>query len=128
MFKSKIVGLCLICLFAFSASGCAPLVIGAAAGGGAYTYVSGWVNRSYNVDLEQAFEASVAGVSRLGVTIENQEQYLSNGSIKGTDGDSTVWVKLKSEAPLVTVISVRVGILGDEVASQRIHQAIQRKM
>lgn len=128
MNRQTILSLVLVFVLCFSASGCAPLAIGAVAGGGAYTYVSGWVDRSYNVDLDQAYDACLAGAGRLGVSISKQERHLSSAYVKGTDGDSTVWINLESQSPKVTLISVRVGLLGDKPASRRIHEAIARKM
>lgn len=105
-------------------SGCVVLAAGALAGGGTYAYISGWGERSYNVDLPDAYDAAERACSRLGLPIEEKGRSLSEASIKAHDGDTPVWIKMESLNPRVTKVSVRVGLLGDDPGTQRIHQAI----
>lgn len=105
-------------------SGCVVLAAGAIAGGGTYAYISGWGERTYNVDIADAYDAALAACSRLDLPVAEKARSLSDASVKAHDGDTPVWIKMKSVNPKVTKVSVRVGLLGDEAASLRIHQAM----
>ena len=110
-------------------SGCAILAAGAVAGGGTYAYVSGWGERSYAVDLDKAFDASMAACKRLDLTVEKRSRSLSDASIKAHDADDTsVWINLEAKNTNITHVKVRVGVLGDEAATQRIHAAIDNAL
>lgn len=105
--------------------GCAVVAAGMA-GGGTYAYVSGWGKKVYNVDLDVAYDAAVAACRALDLKIESREQHLSDAEIRALDGDTDVWIDLESKNPRVTEIAVRVGYLGDKVASERVLAQIER--
>lgn len=109
-------------------SGCVVVAAGALAGSGTYAYLYGWSEQAYNVDLPDAYDAALDACSALNLPLEDKARSLSDASIKAHDGDTAVWIKLKSVNPMVTKVSVRVGILGDEPASQRVLQTIANKL
>ncbi|WP_028586969.1 DUF3568 family protein [Desulfocurvus vexinensis] len=109
-------------------SGCMVVAAGAVAGGGTYAYISGWGEQSYNVDLADAYDATLRACSALNLHVEEKSRSLSDASVSGKDGDTPVWIKLKTVNPKVTKISVRVGYLGDDPATQRIQQAIRNQI
>ncbi|GAB6176195.1 hypothetical protein JCM16814_10860 [Desulfobaculum senezii] len=104
--------------------GCAVVAAGAVAGGGTYAYVTGNLVRSYNADIDSTYEATLRAARRLNLRIDKRVINLSSGSVSGTDQDRSFWISLDATNPHVTEVSVRVGMLGDEVASRRIHEAI----
>jgi hypothetical protein len=108
--------------------GCTALVAGGTAAGATYVYVEGWVQRDYAVGLEQAYAAASEAADKLRMTIEERSREVSSASIKGRIGDETHWIKLEEKAPDRTTVSVRSGIVGDRVASEKIHEAIQRAL
>ena len=55
------ISLVIIVLVSFSA--CAAVVVGGAAAG-AYTYVSGWMEKDYDVSLIKAYNAAVKAVKK----------------------------------------------------------------
>ncbi|NLY40964.1 MAG: DUF3568 family protein [Desulfovibrionales bacterium] len=110
------------------AMGCAAVVVGGAAAVGTYTYVSGQLKSSYNANMDRTFEAALAGCNALGLPILDQEKKLSSASVKTKDGDKDVWIILKAKSSAVTEVSIRVGLLGDEFASKRIHEALQANL
>ncbi|GAB1410843.1 hypothetical protein MASR1M90_19970 [Desulfovibrionales bacterium] len=112
----------------FCTMGCAALVVGGAAAVGTYTYVAGQLVSTYNANLDRTFEATVAGCTSLGLPISSQEKKLSSASVKTMDGDKDVWITLKAKTSSTTEVRVRVGYLGDEFASKRIHDAIQANL
>lgn len=115
-------------LWLFFGAGCAALVVGGAAAVGTYTYVAGQLQSTYNANLDRTFRAAVAGCNALGLPITNQEQKLSSASVTAKDGDKDVWITLKAQTSSTTEVSVRVGYLGDEFASKRIHEAVQANL
>jgi hypothetical protein len=58
----------------------------------------------------------------------DRDKQLSQASVKTQDGDREVWITLKTQSSTTTEVSIRVGYLGDEQASRRIHDAIGAKL
>lgn len=119
---------CLLLASLAGLGGCAAVAAGAMAGGGTYAYVTGWGTATYNVDLDRAYDAALDACDDLDLVVQKQERHLSDAEITAKDGDSTVWIDLDSEGVRVTKIAVRVGVMGDKVASERIHDRIARQL
>lgn len=117
-------------LLLFFSAGCTALVVGGAAAVGTYTYVAGQLKHTYAVNLDRAYKATESACKSLKLPITKSEKELSSASVHCKDGDTDVWISLKSldENPKHTEISVRVGILGDEAASKKIHEAIRARL
>lgn len=117
----------LLAMVLFS-TGCALVVAGGVAAVGTYTYTQGQSNRTYNTSLDHAYSATLAGCKALGLSVMDSSKSLSKASVKSMDGDRDVWINLKAQSSSTTEISIRVGYLGDEQASIRIHEGIHAKM
>lgn len=115
-------------LLVLLSTGCAAVVVGGAAAVGTYTYVAGHLKKTYNTNLDNSYKAALAGCEALGLPIVEREKQLSTASVKAQDGDRNVWITLKAQSSTTTEISVRVGYLGDELASRRIHEAIAARL
>ncbi len=115
-------------LFCFSLSGCAAIVAGGAGAGATYAYLQGWLERDYEVTLDQAHKASIAAVQNLGMVVEEDVREVGSAKIKASKGDQTNWIHLTSKGRKLTTISVRTGLLGDEAASKAIHGEIERRL
>ncbi len=109
-------------------TGCAAVVVGGAAAVGTYTYTAGQLLGAYNANLETTYKATLAGCESLGLPLYSHELNLSTASITTKDGDKDVWINLKAQTSTTTEVAVRVGYLGDEFASKRIHDAIGSKL
>lgn len=118
----------LLMILILLSTGCAAIVIGGAAAVGTYTYVSGQLVSAYNANLETTYRAAIAGCESLNLPIYNHEFNLSTASITTKDGDKDVWISIKAQTSTTTEVAVRVGYLGDEFASKRIHDAIASKL
>jgi len=105
-------------------SGCAAIVVGGAAAAGTYVYMAGWLQQTYNRNLDTVYEAAQRGPASLGLTLQSKEKNIGKASLQYLDGDTTVWITLESTSSYTTKISVRWGILGDEAASRRILDSI----
>jgi len=119
---------CLLLASLAGLSGCAAVAAGAMAGGGTYAYVTGWGTATYNVDLERAYGAALDACDDLDLVVQEQERHLADAEITAKDGDSTVWIDLDSEGVRVTKIAVRVGVMGDKIDSERIHDRIATQL
>ena len=115
-------------LIGFSFSGCAALVGGGVGAGAAYTYTQGWLEKDYEVPLEQAHNASLAAVENLQMTITEDTRQVGSTRIKATKNDRTNWINLEAKEENLTTISVRTGVLGDEAASETIHREIEKNL
>ncbi|MBE1425149.1 hypothetical protein H4684_001793 [Desulfomicrobium macestii] len=118
----------LLIILVLLSTGCAALVVGGAAAVGTYTYVAGMLQRTYNANLDTTYQATLAGCEALGLPVQDRQKQLSKASVKVVDGDRDVWISLTAQSSTTTEVSVRVGYLGDELASRRIHEAIQARL
>lgn len=118
----------LLIVLALLSTGCAALVVGGAAAVGTYTYVAGQLQRTYNANLDATYQATLAGCEALGLPVQDKIKQLSKASVKVIDGDRDVWISLTAQSSTTTEVSIRVGYLGDELASRRIHEAIQARL
>lgn len=118
----------LLVILILLSTGCAAVVVGGAAAVGTYTYVAGQLTGAYNANLKTTYQATIAGCESLNLPIHSHELKLSKASVTTRDGDRDVWINIRAQTSSTTEVSVRVGYLGDEFASQRIHDAIAKKL
>ncbi len=126
MFKNRILTLFLVLSMGIAVSGCAAVVLGGAAAGGTYVYVTGQAKQKFNADLTSTYKAALKSCKKLNLTVEDSKKKLSEASIKAKDVDTAVIIDLTYVSSKVTDVSVRYGILGDEVASKRVLAEINK--
>jgi hypothetical protein len=111
----------------FMLSGCAAVLLGVGAGVGigTYKYVEGSLSREYPLAFSMAWDATNSALAKLQISTSNSMDEGARGKIEAVRRDGTkVAVLLKDMGQNVTSISVRVGILGDRDAAERIHDEI----
>ena len=97
----------------------------AAVGVGAYAYIKGDLKRTYDVNMENAYNAAVKAASQLKLTTESKTRDAFNGIIKGKMADGKSFeINLKRLNENVTEIGVRIGTFGDRERSETIHDKI----
>jgi hypothetical protein len=109
-------------------TGCALLVAGGAAAGATYSWVSGWLEKDYQADLDDTYQACLRATKNLGMTVTDKSLDIASGEIKATKANTTYRIKLKSKGEKLTTVSVRAGILGDRQASEKIQRTIQNAL
>ena len=112
-------------------SGCAGMVVAAAAGAGALSYVQGSVNKTYHADYYQAVRASKSVLDELNIPLTGQTSDALKTVIKAKRADDTpVTIQIDRDQPRLTRISVRTGVVGvtDRKASEQIHRFIGRHL
>jgi uncharacterized lipoprotein len=115
----------LLCVFL---TGCAPILFlgGAAAGIGGYKYYKGLLTVVYEAPYEKTWDASIKALEDLEFTIQEKTEKLGSGKISATSSSKNHEVNLSLEyvSPQETEVSIRIGLLGDENASNVIKDKI----
>jgi len=109
--------------------GCAPVLVGAGAGAGVYSWVEGELNRSYAIPLDKAVSVSKKVAKDLKIEITEKDDQGITVFLRGHQPDNTaVTIRLKTLAPEITEIGVRVGLVGiwDKETSQTIQNYIAK--
>ena len=119
--------LALLIIVIFFTSGCAPLVVGGAAAGagsGTYFYINGELKTDYYYSFEKVWSACEKTVADMrGLDVEPLKE-IGSGKITAMIENEKVQITANYKAKNVTTVSVRVGIIGDKLASQLLHDKI----
>ena len=130
---AKGIGVIVILSAVAASAGCALFVAGAgvAAGVGGAEYYRGELKQAYAAPMEKAWNASLTAVDELKMkttekSIDNMDQ---NRVIKGsTEEGKDFQIAMEALAKDVTMVKVRVGLLGDEAYSKKIQEAVAKNL
>jgi hypothetical protein len=112
-------------------SGCAagPLLIGAGIGGAGVYWYKGKLEETLPYSVPRVHKAAVAGLKSLDIVITEDSSDKLTARVRGRLADGKkVWIDAKSETPSSTKLTIRVGVLGDREYSQRIREAIVKRL
>lgn len=122
----------ILLFISFALHGCALLVaggLGAGAGAGVVAYVQGELKATYASPLNRTWEASLGALKDLNIMVTNTQKDATGGTIEAMKSDGTrVRLTLKSEAPDVTSVGIRVGTFGDEAVSKAINDRMAMRL
>jgi hypothetical protein len=107
--------------------GCAAVLIGVGAGVGigAYKYVDGRLSREYPIGYAKAWHSINTALEHQQISISNSINEGEKGTIEAVRKDGKkVTVVLNDRGQGVTSISVRVGMFGDRLEAEKIHDEI----
>ncbi len=111
----------------FALSGCVPLVVGGAAvggGTGAYFYINGELKTDYHYSFDTTWNACEKTVAYMNATDVIPVKEISKGTINAViDGEKVRFV-IEYKAKNLTTVAIRVGMVGDRSASQRLHDKV----
>jgi len=119
--------LLILCAGIFLMYGCAGLVVGGAAvgaGSGTYLYINGELKTDYYSPFDKvwaACEKTVADMHGIDV-VPNKE--IGTGIIDSVIDNEKVRFTVTYKAKNVTTVAIRVGIIGNKLSSQLIHDKI----
>lgn len=116
---------CVMCLFCLG--GCAPLLIGGAAagaGGGTYMYINGELRVEYNVSFEKVRTACEMTIAELGGKEVVPEWKIGVGTIETLIRNEKVKFRLEYKEKEATLLTIRVGYLGNKESSQFIKDKV----
>jgi hypothetical protein len=126
----RVAGLAILAVLPLLGSGCLVVAAGAAATGAAaagYLYFEGKDSREYAADLENTWQAIRVALGELSMPIIRAEREATSGSLESRTSDNDV-VNISAEAvpgktpadPPLTLVTVRVALLGDHPLSTRV--------
>ncbi len=125
--RKRINWVVLLVMGAFMISGCAAAVVGVAAvgaGSGTYFYINGEMKTDYYHSFDATWSACQKSIADMrGVDVE-QDKEIGNGKIAAIVNDEKVKIEVLYKAKNVTTVSIRVGLIGDKLSSQLIHDKI----
>jgi hypothetical protein len=109
---------------AFLISGCGALLVGGAAvgaGSGTYFYINGEMKTDYYFPFDSTWNAcqkTVADMRGLDVLPEKE---IGKGKITATIEDEKGQISVTYKAKHVTIVAIRVGLIGNKLSSQLSH-------
>ncbi|MBN2418179.1 MAG: DUF3568 family protein [Deltaproteobacteria bacterium] len=117
----------MVVLISFVFTGCAPVAFigGAALGVGGYKYYNGALVVIYKAPFEKIWNASESALENLEYQIFERKRKMTSGKIE-TAGSikERVKVSIKYVSLDETEVSIRVGLMGDEIISNKIKDKI----
>jgi hypothetical protein len=108
-------------------SGCPAAVVGGAAvgaGSGTYFYINGELKTDYYHSFDKVWSACEKTVADMrGLDVEPLKE-IGSGKISALIENEKVQITANYKAKNLTTVSVRVGVMGDRLASQLLHDKI----
>ena len=108
-------------------SGCPAALIGGAAlgtGSGTYVYINGELKTDYYHSFDRVWAACEKTVADMrGIDVEPYKE-IGRGTITTVIDDKKVNISLNYKAKNITTVAIRVGLIGDKLSSQLIHDKI----
>jgi len=117
--------ICLFVLFLFS--GCTALVVGGAAvgaGTGTYFYVNGELKTDYMASFDQVWNSCEKTVADMRGTEVQRMKEIAQGKISTVINNENVKFEITYRAKNQTTVSIRVGLMGNKLSSQLLHDKI----
>jgi len=108
-------------------SGCAAVVVGGAAvgaGSGTYFYINGEMKTDYYFSFDAVWSACEKTVADMRGLDVQRDKMLAKGKIDAVIDDEKVQISVTYKAKNVTTVSIRIGIFGNKLSSQLMHDKI----
>jgi hypothetical protein len=112
---------------AFALSGCTAALLGGAAvgaGSGTYFYINGELKTDYYRSFDDVWTACEKTVADMRGVDVAPEKEIGKGKIASLINGEKVTLSVNYKAKNVTSVSIRVGLIGNKVSSQLIHDKI----
>lgn len=121
----------MLILGAFLISGCAPLVVGGAvvsATSGTYYYINGELKTDYYSPFDTVWSACEKTIADMrGVDVDPIKE-LGTGTISAMIESEKVNFAIHYKAKNVTSVAIRVGLVGNKLSSQLLHDKISENL
>jgi len=114
-------------LAAFLFSGCVPLFIGGAAVGastGTYFFVNGELKTDYYASFDKVWKACEKTVADMRGTQVVPAKEIAQGKITTLINDEKVQFDVTYKSKNLTMVAIRVGLIGNKLSSQLLHDKI----
>jgi hypothetical protein len=126
MKRKKLLSILFMGIFFISGCGAELAIMGAAAGAGSgtYFYINGDLKTDYYYSFDKVWAACEKTVADMrGLEVEPKKE-IGTGTISTIIDTEKVKFSLEYKAKNVTTVSVRVGMIGNKLSSQLIHDKI----
>ncbi len=122
----------LLVALAVQISGCAEAVlvgVGAAGGAGAVLWTKGRMKEEFDISFSKVHTATLAALKDLDLPIKGDKKKGLKAKIESQFPDGKfVWIGIRAVTESSSKITVRVGVFGDKSRSQKIFEAIHRRL
>lgn len=128
--KRHWIGLFLI-VIALTAGCDAALIVGDKTIGvsaGDFIYTDGYLNRFYHFPLDKVWTSCEHTLADMKASVMEKERKIASGNITATAHDEKIQITVEYVSKTQTSVSVRVGVSGNNMASQLIHDKIANKL
>ncbi len=116
-------------IFLVMSQGCAPLVVGAAAGAGGFAFLKGNLVKNVDSSVAEVHKAALSALKNLDLFVTQDELNRHSGKIQSeyADGKKVV-VVIQALTEKSSKIKIKIGVFGDQNKSITIMNAIQKKL
>jgi hypothetical protein len=115
----------------FLFSGCTALVVGGAAIGastGTYFYVKGELKTDYSASFDKVWSACEKTIADMRGTEVAPAKEIAQGKISTVINNEKVNLDIKYKSKDLTTVSIRVGLIGNKLSSQLLHDKIAENL
>lgn len=119
--------LVLLLIGTFLISGCMAVLVGGAAvgaGSGTYLFINGEMKTDYYYPFDSTWNACQKTVADMRGLDVQPEKEIGKGKITAVINDEKVQISVTYKEKNVTTVSIRVGMIGNKLSSQLIHDKI----
>lgn len=125
----RIMMLLVACFFLLNIYGCWLIVAGAAGGSGTAAWLSGKLSQRVNASYDRTINAVKSALKSLKMEVSKESKSKSVTQIKSIYSDGReIWIDIRPISESTTKVEVRVGVLGDKTASDKILKEIAGRL
>ncbi len=95
---------------------------------GDFIYTDGYLQTLYNYPIDKVWKACEATLADMKASAVERERKISSGAITAMAYDEKVRISVEYIAKNQTAVSIRVGLSGNNIASQLIHEKIANNL
>jgi uncharacterized lipoprotein len=118
-------------IFCFSLASCAPVVFlgGAAAGVAGYKFYEGSLEVIYQAPYMETWDAALRTLERMNIEVTDKKHDYTSGKIEAVGGDEKeIRLSVEYKSAQETEVKIRVGVFGDQSASNVIKDEIRKEL
>lgn len=111
----------------FMLSGCPALVAGGAAvtaGTGTYMFINGELKTDYNFSFDRVWRACEKAIAEMNAVDVIPLKEIGSGTIDAIIDQEKVRFNVTYKSKDLTTVGIRIGLMGDQLASQRLHDKV----
>ena len=127
MRNKRMIGITVLVMGVLLLSGCPAAVIGGVAvgaGSGTYFYINGELKTDYYFPFDTVWSACQKTIADMrGLDVEPVKE-IGNGKINAVIDEEKVSFAITYKAKDVTTVAIRIGLVGNKLSSQLIHDKI----